>query len=457
MQMFSGLRSYQKETVLGLEYSLLETPGNTFTVMYPRQAGKNEVSAAVVTGQLIAHADCGGSIVVCAPTLYPQASLSFERTARRLKRLAAAEKVDVEFAANVMRCGDATATFLSASPAASVAGHTASLLLIGDEAQDIDAGWFDRQFRPMTSSTGASTILFGTPWQGDSLLERAVAANRIRDDGEYARDPRWHLPWHHQYSWQEVARFNPPYGRFIEQERARLGSQHPIFLSQYELVAAAAERRLLTAEQLWSLEGAFEPLDAPLPGERYSAGLDFGGDRPGGDASVLTLARIGTGCVELVAVYTWSGEPYDLVTAEVAAIARRWRLESLVCDATGMGGPLSATLRRELGRIVQPLVFSRPEKSALGFALQAAAGTGSLAIAPPRTPGLQSLWDELRACRAEPVGRGELTWGAPSGAHDDCVASLVLCLKVAESAGGPRRAVGRVRGSAVGVAGFGPR
>src|SRR5512139_644708 len=261
----TGLRGYQARVLRSLHWNIARHPGETFTVMFPRQAGKNEVSSALVAGLLRSNADCGGSVVVCAPTLSPQATISFERTASRLR--AHSRRLGLAFAAdgNTLRCGAASAVFLSGSPLASVAGHTASLLLIGDEAQDLDADWFNRQFRPMTASTGAATVLFGTPWDGASLLERHAAANRARDA---ARQPVH--PWHNEVGWREVDRYLPAYGRFVEQERERLGADHPIFLSQYEMVAARAEDRLLSAAHLWSLEGAFGPLDGPLPGERYA-------------------------------------------------------------------------------------------------------------------------------------------------------------------------------------------
>ncbi len=442
MQHTGTLRGYQARILFSLLWNIRDSPGETFTVMLPRQAGKNEVSAALVSNLLVSRQAEGGSIVVCAPTLYPQASISFERTAAHLR--AGAKRFGLAFAieGHTLRCGSASAVFLSGSPTANVAGHTASILLIGDEAQDLDEDWFNRQFRPMTASTGAATVLFGTPWQGDSLLEKAVAANRRHDDA--ATDPRaaFH-PWHNQASWRDVAGHLPAYGRYVHQERDRLGADHPVFLSQYELVAAQAERRLFSPAQVWSLEGAFGPLAAPVPGERYTGGLDFAGEGPGGDATVLTIARIGDEGAEVVAVTVWRGEPFDLLAAEVQALARQWRLERLVCDATGMGAPLAAGLRRALGPRVESLIFSRPEKSALGFDLIAAASTGALRIAPPLTPGLQALWDELRVCRADPEPGGQLSWGAPPGRHDDCVASLALCLRAARGTGPARLARGR--------------
>lgn len=443
---FTQLRAYQFEVFRALLRGCDEHPGETFTVMFPRQAGKNELSAALVSCLLLQNADRGGSIVVCAPTLYPQASLSLDRTASRLRRLAPALGLRVSLAGNIIRCGAAFATFLSGSPEANVAGHSASLLLIGDEAQDIDQDWFDRQFRPMTATTGASTVLFGTPWQGDSLLERAADANRRRDAAQSGTPYRDFVPFHHEVTWQQAGRHMAHYARFVGQERARLGPAHPIYLSQFELTASTERGQpLLSAAMRERLEGEFTALPAPAAGERYVGGLDFGGEGTGADATVLVVARVAEGRCEVVFAQGWLGQPFEFVTRRVAELARAWRLETLLCDNTGLGAPLVATLKRELGRSAQPFTFSQGEKSALGFELQAAAATGGLRIAPPSTPGLRALWDELRTCQAEPRPGGYLGWGAPAGAHDDYVAALALCLRAAGRSRGPRVAVGGTR------------
>ena len=445
MILTSNLRAYQAVPHLGLVLSSAQLRGETLTVMFPRQAGKNEISASVVSGLLLMYSDYGGSVIVCAPTLYPQATLSFERTITRLRRAGPALRHKPSIEGNTIRYGTAQATFLSGSPEANVAGHTASIMLIADEAQDLDEDWFNRQFRPMTASTGAATLLFGTPWQGDSLLEKAAARNRARDAAQTGEKFRHWLPLHHQVTWSEVGQYIPDYGRFVQQERERLGSTHPIFLSQYELMTGAAEDRLFDPAGLWMLEGPFGALDAPVAGERYGAGLDFAGEGSRGDATVLTIGRLVDGACEVVAVHSWRGQPYDAVTEDVAALANQWRFERLICDATGLGSPLTAALKRQLGRIVEPLVFSRPEKSALGFELLAAAGTNRLRIAPPQNAALRTLWDELRTCRVSREGAGQLLWRAPSGAHDDCVASLALCLRAVATLGPVRVATGHTR------------
>ena len=434
----------------GLLRAIASGPGAPLTVMLPRQSGKNEIAAALVACLLRAHAREGGTAVVCAPTLDPQARISAER----IRAALAATDPLVPAAGQSRSRGDtvaagrARAVLLSASPQANVAGHTASIALIADEAQDIDEDWFNRQFRPMAASTGAPTVLFGTAWNGRTLLERAAEANRARDAAT-PHGPRHH----HQAGWREVAATLPAYGAYVESERERLGASHPLFLSQYELVPGEVAGRLLTRDLLAALEGGHEPLSAPEAGERYVAGLDFGGEGEDADATVLTIARVdapggpggGAPACRVVALREWRGAPYARVLDEVRALDRRWRFNRICADATGLGAPLAAQLRPQLGARLDEFTFTAASKSALGYALLAAARTGRLAL--PRDDGgpeAARCRAELAGCEASLAGGGRLAWGNERG-HDDYVASLALCLRAAEAAGPPRVAVGRGR------------
>ena len=439
------LRPYQERVLWSLYYCMDRFPGETFTVMFPRQAGKNELSAWLVADRLIDRHRLGGNIVLVAPTLHPQGLLSYERTLRHLRAWSALQGVPVRVDGDTIHCGEARVTFLSGSPGANVAGHTASLLLIADEAQDIEEEWFNRQFRPMTASTNAPLVLFGTPWRGDSLLEKAVERNRQRDLAHAGDSAFPWLSWHHEIGWRDIAEELDDYGDHVNRQRKLLGAANPVYLTQYELQVAEDDARLLSNEALVALEGEFPAFEAPVPGARYVAGLDLAGEGAGGDCSVLTLARIDVERCEVGAAWRWQGLPFDTVQEEVERVARRWDVAKLVCDASGLGAPISAALEKRLGRVVERFVFTSSSKSDLGFELLAAAATGRLTIARAETPGLEALWHELRWCRAERRFHDTLSWAAPQGEHDDCVASLALCLRAASAAGQPRVARGRGR------------
>lgn len=138
-----ALRGYQAKTAEALLRGMGREPGSTFTVMFPRQAGKNEVSAFVIAMLLRKSANVGGSIVICAPTLHPQAAISLDRTRQLMDltaRLLPESVAAYGLSESTLTLGAASAVFLSGSPAAHVAGHTASIAIIADEAQELDRG-----------------------------------------------------------------------------------------------------------------------------------------------------------------------------------------------------------------------------------------------------------------------------------------------------------------------------
>lgn len=442
----TGLRAYQAKVLAKLRQGMSRAPGETFTVMFPRQAGKNEVSAFLVAGLLMEHARRGGAVVVCAPTLHPQAAISLDRTRHFMTRIERALKGKGARIKDgrTIELGRASAVFLSGSPEAHVAGHTASIAIIADEAQELDADWFNRQFRPMAASTGAPTIMFGTAWDGRTLLEQAAARNREIDA---RRGPDATVQLHHEAGWREVANSRPAYGRYVERERARLGAGHPLYLSQYELAAAEDAGRLFTNAQAKALQGRHPRLHGPQPGERYVGGLDLGGDGDGADATVLTIARVAGDRTEVVQHLRWQGAAYAEMESAALTAARAWQLERLCVDGTGMGAPIAARLESELGgRVVERAVFSSQSKSEMGYALIAAANTGRLLLyAGDGAPDLVRCVTELRECRSGYRVNRQVWWEAPAGKHDDYVASLALCLRAAETLGPSRVARGRLR------------
>lgn len=436
-----ALRLYQASVLQSLIRGLQRHRGATFTVLFPRQAGKNEVAAALVAYLLRSNAASGGSVIVCAPSFHPQAEISIARLRRTLETTAHLfPGAPMRISGHTVSVGRASATFLSAAPDANVAGHTASLALIADEAQDIDPDWFDRQFRPMAASTGAPTIMFGTPWEGSSLLDRAVAANRAADAASGAHGPD---RLHHEVSWQRVAESVPAYGRYVEHERERLGANHPLFLTQYELRIARSAGRLLTTAQLARLSGSHERQRTPRPGERYVAGLDLAG--PGNDRTVLTIARLAGSRAEVVDHTALQGSGLEAAEQLAREALRTWRLERLCLDATGLGLGIAERLAREFGSVIEPFVFTAQSKSELGYALVTAAELGTLALyADDGSAESAAVRQELRDCAAEYAAGRQLRWHAARG-HDDYAISLALCLRAANTAGAPRLARGRSR------------
>jgi hypothetical protein len=80
-----ALRPYQLEVTRAVARSVIEGQGLTFTVLFPRQAGKNELSAQLEAFLLHRWSLRGGSMVTAAPTFRPQILTSRLRLERMLE------------------------------------------------------------------------------------------------------------------------------------------------------------------------------------------------------------------------------------------------------------------------------------------------------------------------------------------------------------------------------------
>jgi hypothetical protein len=440
--------------------------GETFTVEFARQGGKNEVSARIELQLLVQSTGGPGDAVKCAPTFRPQLRVSMRRLWMRMTQAGIHPLGHQD--ANTISYGDARILFLSAAPSANVVGHTASLLLEVDEAQDVDAEKFDREFRPMAATTNATTILYGTAWDDHTLLERTKQQNleAERRDG---------IRRHFEYDWQAVGRRNPAYRAYVERERVRLGETHPLFLTQYCLKTIAAGGRLLSGSQRAQLAGDHPRQSQPLPGESYTAGLDIGGGadvaqhtaplsrsgkEAGGDdhdATVLTIGRLvypPTGAIvqepriEIVEHIYWAGEPHETLLQQIIDLLRSvWRVSHVAVDATGLGETSARLIAQSLGESrVTGVKFSMPSKSDIGFALLAAINGGRLKMY--RGDGSQhsrEFWRQAELARVMYRANRTMNFYVdPSDGHDDMLISAALLVHAARGQQ-RRKATGSVR------------
>lgn len=460
------LRPYQEAVRRAVLASVRERRGLTFSVMISRQGGKNELSAQLELLLLLDNLHRPVEGIKCAPTFHPQAQISLRRLWARVQA-ARLEPLAHREGGNCVRLGRARQFFLSAEPGANVIGHTVHLLLEVDEAQDVDADKFDKDFRPMAAATNATTVYYGTPWTETDLLAevRRRHLELERRDG---------IRRHFEADWETVARYNPAYAAFVTAERARLGEDHPLFLSQYLLRPVAGGGRLFAPAQLALLTGTHVRLSAPEPVPTdaarllgYVAGLDVGGEtfpapqgergrrsgRP--DRTVLTIARVlapAAGSpseepeIEVVEHAAWQGTAHaELVGGLLRLLRDVWRLRRVVIDATGLGEGLASALASVRGGPeILRLRLSEERKSALGYRLLAAVQSGRLRLyQPDGSADARALREELRLARAEyRQGRRLAWWVDPAEGHDDYLLSLALTVEAARDLR-PRMARGR--------------
>jgi len=431
------LRPYQQAAAAAILRAVGAGIGGTYCLMMARQSGKNETSAWLERALLLRYLAEHRTGIKCAPTLAPQAHLSRQRLVRLLQQAAIPHR-DIDPWVTVMR---SRWGFLSAAKDSNVVGQTADILLECDEAQDVDPEKFDKDFRPMAASTNSPVAYYGTPWTDSDLLAQAAA---VAADQQTPNQPHLFV-----VPWTVPAETLPAYARFVTAERDRLGANHPLFLTQYEMKTIPSAGRLLTPAHLAAIHGHHPRLAAPLARDHYAAGVDVAGDASSaGDSTVLTIARLrwpeGPGTppnAEVVTAFEWTGTPHGTLYPAIAALARAWRLRRIAVDTTGLGEALALYLERALaGDIVIPVRFTERTKSDLGYAFQAAAATGRFTIwAADGSPERAALVDQLTRCRATYKPNRLVGWSVPaSEGHDDYAVSAALLNKAAEAAPAPR-------------------
>ncbi len=166
------LRPYQVQIARAIKDSILHQRGLTFVIILPRQSGKNELQAHLFAWLLYRYAGVGGRIVSVSPTFKPQTQINMARVKTSLDACLGSRGLWKSSNGYLYQLGQAQVQFFSGEPRANVLGATADLLLSIDEAQSISIAKFDKDFDPMTASTNATRLFWGTAWTADTLLER---------------------------------------------------------------------------------------------------------------------------------------------------------------------------------------------------------------------------------------------------------------------------------------------
>jgi len=414
------LRDYQAEVIQAVVTDILEQRGSILTVYMSRQSGKNEASAHLEAYLLNLFQRRYASGVKTSPTFKPQTITSMRRLENRLCNPWNAGRWRKRYG-YIFRLGNAEIIFLSGDKTANVVSHTANLLMEVDEAQDFDEETFNRKFRPMTSTTNATTIMYGTAWTDDNLMAKQIAINKDLEK----KDGRKR---HFEFPWQTLAQQLPAYQRFIMSEIQRLGSEHhPVFQTQYALKTIAALGRLFAPADITAMHRAPD-----WTGGTVIAGLDPAGeaedpaDAPDHDLAVLSIARTLPGQqppgAHIYEQHTWQGEKHTKTMPEILTILQQRNVALVVVDATGMGEVYASYLSKALGEDrVLAVKYTTTKKSELAFQMLAAAKSRHLTIAPDMPP---DFWREIREARRHALPGRLLNFDAPG--HDDRLNTMAL-------------------------------
>jgi hypothetical protein len=455
------LRPYQLEPARAIVESVCSRSGLTFTVMMARQAGKNELSAQLEAYLLNLFQRAGGNVVKCAPTFKPQ----IINSKLRLERILNNPLNEGQWRGGygyMVQLGNAAVLFFSAEESSNVVGATANLLLEVDEAQDVGGEKYAREFRPMGATTNVTTVLYGTAWTADTLLEDQKQLNLMLEAGDGMRR-------HFQYDWRRVAEHNPDYGRYVEGEIARLGEEHPIIRTQYRLETLAGTSGFLSDQQRAQMRGDHARCHSAQPGREYVAGIDLAGEdeeaedaalrslKPRKDSTVITVAELDWSSVtelvmeprlRVVEHYYWTGRKHrDQYLQMIDLLGNVWGCRRVVVDATGVGAGVAGFLVSALGRqVVTPFQFSSPSKSHLAYGLLGAVNAGRFKLyREDGSPESREFWRQASDARYSVGPNQSMNFYVPAErGHDDFLMSAALAVEAAGTAG-PRRATGKRR------------
>ena len=448
------LRGYQLEPASAIVNSVLRGRGLNFAVMMSRQAGKNELSAQLEAYLLNLYTRRGGQIVKASPTYKPQTLNSILRLTDRLDNPWNAGRARRR-EGYIVQLGKARVLFFSAAPTANVVGATADLLLEADEAQNIDATKWAKDFLPMGASSNATRVLWGTAWTSDTLLAARIRELRRQE----SRDGQQRV---FIYDADRVGAEVPPYAEYVRAEVERLGRNHPLIKSQYFLEEIDAAGGMFPRARRALMRGGHPRQHEPTPGRRYALLIDVAGEveQPGEplqralfenirrDATALTVVQVdpevGPSRQRRLPFYRvmdrrlWLGVKHTTLHDRILALARHWGAVWVVVDATGIGAGLTSFLKQALGERVVPVVFSPKLKSELGWGFLAIVETGRYRdYADDQAPETRQFWHEVQVCQLQVRdGPGKLlSWGVCETpgydgviayGHDDLLISAAL-------------------------------
>lgn len=271
--------------------------------------------------------------------------------------------------------------------------------VVFDECAYMKRETWSEAIRPALSDTGGRALFISTPRGRNWFWD-------LWNKGQ-AGDPNWR-------SWQFPTAANP-YIKPAEIAAAKLDLPEVTFRQEYlaEFVDSegAVFRRVHDAAVL-------EPLDDPVPGRTYVAGVDVASIV---DYTVITV--LDAESMDMVYMDRYNRLDYPVLVDRLIAANARWKLAALVVEANSIGRPV-IDLMVKRGLTVTPFTTTSATKQAIIQALQ-----NALENATIRIINNPVLVGELLSYESKRSASGSFTYGAPAGVHDDCVMSLALALR----------------------------
>ena len=267
-----------------------------------------------------------------------------------------------------------------------------------------------------------------------------------------------------------------------------MGREHPLIKTQYFLEALPRAGRMFKTQVLRTMASDHTRAERRTSEAQIVAGLDFAGaDESANDLSSLlnptassrdsvaltvgsvTWVRIAEGIIEpvirILARYEWCNIPPDsLHTLLYEILWRRWKIDRVHCDGTGIGATGTAFLKKAIDQPnmedhnarVRAIVFDSGWNVQSNLAFQMMAATNGARLldyqqtfdplevagrdAPDESDPDRHAWWQRGHARLEAKLNKRVRAYVPSDAgHDDLLTSEMLLVDAAYALGAPMR------------------
>jgi len=302
----------------------------------------------------------------------------------------------------------------------------------------------------MAASTNATRVFWGTAWTEDTLLAREL---RLAQQLECKDGVRRAFV----LDADQVAKEVPAYGKFVENQVALLGRDHPMIRTQFFSEILENGGRLFHDGRLALLRGEHSLQTNPMRGTIYAFCLDVAGEdqglsgsgamsNPQRDFSALTILMlesiptawgVSQNHYKVVQRQAWQGISQSSLFEQLLALSRLWQPRYLVVDATGVGAGVASFLEKALPGRVLPFQFSAASKSRLGWNFLGLIDSGRFQDHREQTREQEQFLAQAKACKSSiSIGPERLLrWQVPAGTrdeqgrevHDDWLISAALC------------------------------
>ena len=381
--------TYQREIAGAVASDMFGRRGSLFTVEMPLGAGVNELASQLEMLVMSVNVNTGGEALRVVPDARTDMKGRLVSHLREgpLKGLWSDARACV-------RLGRAQVKYAAPEDLARIDGRFELIQVI--DAHLLGPAEMSR-LEEMRSASGATLVLYGRPWNGETRFEHVKLANREAGVGGTRR--------HFRISLERAEAELPGYAGRVETERERLSDAHPEFETGYALRPVPAGAPAFPRERLRALFGAGGPRRLAVAGHltasvvvTRTAGAEAACGSP--LRAVVTVASRTPGGLRVLDHKWWeAADVASLVAGVKRFVEKTWPCESLLWRTREAGGEphvrdlVERGFRPHRVRLLPGTAHRRERESS---AVVAAALTGRLSLyAMDGSPEYKALRREM--------------------------------------------------------------